>query len=146
MRSLGQSFLPGVKGPDVAKRNLTLEEQPNFFEAVRRTLYRYFKCIIFPRKDTSKVPAFFANYLDITNIECMYINAILKAWDPVHHKRCGWYIDCPPKKTLAFDVAMRDKLQPNLSKVLTLTSLEGEAASQVLHKDKGKGPSRAGKG
>ena len=96
-------------------KNKTPEQMPNFPQAVKRVLFRYFKYILYPRKAVSKVPTFFTNYLDLTSTECMYTPAILKAWDPVHYERCGWYMDCPPKRPPAFDVALRDSLQPALS-------------------------------
>jgi hypothetical protein len=38
----------------------------------------------------------------------------LKAWDPSHYQHCGWYLDCPLKKPPAFDLALRDSIQPLL--------------------------------
>lgn len=109
------AFFREFKGPDQVHKNKTPEQMPNFTQAVKRVLFRYFKYILYPRKAVSKVPTFFTNYLDLTSSECMYTPAMLKAWDPVHYERCGWYMDCPPKRPPAFDVSLRDSLQPALS-------------------------------
>ena len=141
------AFFREFKGPDQVHKNKTSDQMPNFREAVKRVLFRYFKYILYPRKAVSKVPAFFTNYLDITSFECMYTPAILKAWDSVHYERCGWYMDCPPKKPPAFDVPLRDSLQPALSKLPAPTPPETTAPSPTQRKSrkKGKGKGRVQK-
>jgi hypothetical protein len=52
--------------------------------------------------------------LDIESPDSMFTPAIIKAWDPIHFQQCGWYLDCPIKKAHAFDIALRDSIQPLL--------------------------------
>ncbi|KAG0572355.1 hypothetical protein KC19_VG088100 [Ceratodon purpureus] len=101
--------------------------------AIRRVLYRYIKYIQLPRKEISKVPPFFPNFLDVLSTECLYTAAILKAWDPCHYKRCRWYLDCPVKNAPLFNVALRNSLQPALSKI---------AASPPAYQSPGTAPKR----
>ena len=79
-----------------------IHKQLNFYLAMRRVLYRYFKYVIFPAKVISKSPIFLAIYLDIDSEECMFIEEIIKSWDPMHFRICGWYLDCPLKTTPTF--------------------------------------------
>jgi len=106
------AFFREFRGAEQPHKNKTPDQQPNFFPAVRRVLYRYFKYILLPRMAISKVPAFFPNYLDTTSEECMYTAGMMKAWDSCHYEKCGWYMDCPVKKPPAFDIALRDSIQP----------------------------------
>jgi len=34
----------------------------------------------------------------------MFTPAIIKTWNPRHFQQCGWYLDCPVKKTPPFDI------------------------------------------
>ena len=108
------AFFNELGGENGAHKNNPPEKQPFFLQAVRRVLYRYFRYILLPRKAISKVPPFFPNYLDIESPDSMFTPAILKAWDPIHYQQCAWYLDCPVKKPPAFDIALRDSIQPLL--------------------------------
>ena len=70
--------------------------------------------MLFPAKAISKVPAFFTNYQEKDNEDCMYTVAIMKAWKPVHWPNCGWYLDCPVKSPPASEIVLRDSLEPAL--------------------------------
>ena len=93
-------------------KNHNIDKQFNFNPAMRRVFYRYFKYVLFRAKAISKSPIFFANYLDIESEECMFIEGIIKFWNPMHFKKCGWYLDCPFKAPLTFDIILRDSIQP----------------------------------
>jgi hypothetical protein len=108
------AFFIELGGDNGAHKNNPPDKQPFFLQAVRRVLYRYFKYILLPRKAISKVPAFFPNYLDVDSPDSMFTPAIIKSWDPIHFQQCGWYLDCPVKKPPAFDIALRDSIQPLL--------------------------------
>ena len=138
------AFFREFKGDNGVHKNKTSAEMPNFKQACRRVLYRYFKYILYPRKATSKVPAFFGNYLDITSSECMYTPAILKAWDRVHYDSCGWYMDCAVSKCPPFDIALRDSLQPVLSNLPARTPPEAEAPSPEVRKGRARKSQKAG--
>lgn len=112
------AFFREFKVSQQVHKNNTIDKQPNFYQALRRVLYRYFKYILLPKKAISKVPPFFPNYLEPTSDECMYTPAMMKAWESCHYERCGWYMDCPVMKPPLFDVALRDSLQPALSKLV----------------------------
>jgi hypothetical protein len=45
-------------------KNKSSEDQVNFKQAMRRVLFRYFKFVLFPKKALSRIPTFFAAYLD----------------------------------------------------------------------------------
>jgi hypothetical protein len=79
-------------------KNKSSEDQVNFKQAMRRVLFRYFKFVLFPKKALSRTPTFFVAYLDKDSEDCIFTEAILKAWDPVHLPTCGWYLDCPLKR------------------------------------------------
>ena len=115
MSTLGGCFFTELGGDNGAHKNNPPDKQPFFIQAVRRVLYRYFRYVLLPRKAISKVPAFFPNYLDYESPDSMFTPAILKTWDPIHLKHCGWYLDCPFKKPPPFDIALRDSIQPLLS-------------------------------
>lgn len=123
-------------------KNNTIDKQPNFHPALRRVLYRYFKYILLPRKAISKVPPFFPNYLEPSSSECMYTIAIMKAWDSCHYESCGWYLDCPVPKPPLFDIALRDRLQPKLSEIVSIT-LSERAGDAITHPKTGGPKSRA---
>jgi hypothetical protein len=88
----------------------------NFKQAMGKVLFRYFKFLLFPKKALSKTPAFFVAYLDKDSEDCMFTEAILKAWDPVHLPTCGWYLDCPSS-----EVTLRKSLEPALKGQITST-------------------------
>jgi hypothetical protein len=106
------AFFVELVGDNGAHKNNPPEKQPFFLQAVRRVLYMYFRYVLLPRKAISKVPAFFPNYLDIESPDSMFTPTIIKAWDSIHFQTCGWYLDCPIKKAPAFDIALRDSIQP----------------------------------
>jgi hypothetical protein len=95
-------------------KNKSSEDQVNFKQAMRRVLFRYFKFVLFPKKALSRTLAFFAAYLDKDSEDCMFTEAILKAWDPVHLPTCGWYLDCPLKRPPSSEVTLRESLEPAL--------------------------------
>jgi hypothetical protein len=95
-------------------KNKKVEDQLNFKQAMRRVLFRYFKFVLFPFKALARTPAFFAAYLDKDSEDCMFTDAILKAWDPVHLPTCGWYLDCPLKRPPSSEVSLRESLEPTL--------------------------------
>ena len=35
----------------------------------------------------------------------------MKSWNPMHLKKCGWYLDCPLKIPPTFDIALCDFVQ-----------------------------------
>ena len=107
-------FFVELGGDNGAHKNNPPEKQPFFAQAVRRVLYRYFRYILLPRKAISKVPPFFPNYLDIQSPDSMFTPAIIKTWDPINCQHCGWYFDYPFKKPPAFDIPLRDSIQPIL--------------------------------
>jgi len=135
------AFFREFKPSQQVHKNNSIDKQPNFHQALRRVLYRYFKYILLPRKAIFKVPRFFPNYLEPSSDECMYTLAILKAWDSCHYERCGWYMDCPVMKPPIFDIALRDGLQPELKKMphVPLEELTPESSNQV---EKGASKSR----
>lgn len=90
--------------------------------------------MLFPAKAISKVPAFFTNYCEKDNEDCMYTVAIMKAWKPVHWPNCGWYLDCPLKSFLASEIVLQDTLEPRLKGMVL-------APAKVPTKD----PARKGK-
>jgi hypothetical protein len=100
-------------------KNKSSEDQVNFKQAMKRVLFRYFKFVLFPKKALSRTPTFFVAYLDKDNEDCMFTEAILKAWDPVHLPTCGWYLDCPLKKPPSFEVTLRESLEPTLKGQIT---------------------------
>ena len=112
------AFFTELGGDNGAHKNNPPDKQPFFIQAVRRVLYRYFRYVLLPRKAISKVPPFFPNYLDTESSDSMFTPAILKTWDPIHFQHCGWYLDCPFKKPPAFDIALRDSIQPLLPSIL----------------------------
>jgi hypothetical protein len=81
---------------------------------MRRVLFKYLKFILFPFKALSRTPPFFATYLDKDSKDCMFTEAILKAWDPVHLSTCGWYLDCALKRPASSKVTLRESLEPAL--------------------------------
>jgi hypothetical protein len=93
-------------------KNKNSEDQVNFKHAMKRVLLRYFKFVFFPNKALARTPAFFATYLDNNSEDCMFTEAILKAWDPVYLPTCGWYLDCPLKSPPSFEVSFRESLEP----------------------------------
>jgi hypothetical protein len=95
-------------------KNKSSEDQVNFKQAMRRVLFRYFKFVLFSKKALFRTPAFFAAYLDKDSEDCMFTEAILKAWDPVHLPTCGWYLDCPLKRPPSSEVTLRESLEPAL--------------------------------
>jgi hypothetical protein len=86
----------------------------NFKQAMRRVLFRYFKFVLFSKNALSRTPTFFAAYLDKDSEDCMFTEATLKAWDPVHLPTCGWYLDCPLKRPPSSEVTLRESLEPTL--------------------------------
>jgi hypothetical protein len=108
------AFFIELGGDNGAYKNNPPEKQPFFVQAVRRVLYRYFRYVLLPRKAISKVPPFFPNYLDVESGDSMFTPAIIKTWDSIHFQQCGWYLDCPLKKPPAFDIALRESIQPLL--------------------------------
>ena len=111
-------------------KNHNIDKQLNFYPAMRRVFYRYFKYVLFPAKAISKSPIFLANYLDIESEECMFTEGIMKSWDPVHFEKCGWYLDCPLKSPPTFDIALRDSIQPALKGITKIVPsiMDGDAA------------------
>jgi hypothetical protein len=95
-------------------KNKKAEDQMNFKQAVRRVLFRYFKFILFSLKALARTPTFFATFLDKDSEDCMFTEAILKAWDPVHSPTCGWYLDCPLKRPPSSKVSLCESLEPAL--------------------------------
>jgi hypothetical protein len=95
-------------------KNKSSEDQVNFKQAMRRVLFRNFKFILFPNKALSRIPPFFVTYLDKDSEDCMFTEAILKAWDPVHLPTCGWYLDCPLKRPPSSKVTLCESLEPAL--------------------------------
>jgi hypothetical protein len=89
-------------------------DQLNLKEAVRRVLYRYFKFVLVPANAVSRTPSFFANYLDKDSEDCIFTEAMLKLWDPIHFSTCGWYLDCPIQKPSSFKITLRESLEPTL--------------------------------
>ena len=71
--------------------NKSSKDQVNFKQAMKRVLFRYFKFVLFPKKALSRIPAFFAAYLDKDTEDCMFTEAILKAWDSVYLPTSRWY-------------------------------------------------------
>jgi transcription initiation factor IIF auxiliary subunit len=96
---------------------LSLSPYFSFIEFVMHFVFndcRYFKYVLFPVKAISKAPAFFTNYQDKGSDDCMYTEAIMKAWNPVHWPSCGWYMDCPLKNPPTSEIVLRETLQPAL--------------------------------
>jgi len=87
-------------------KNNKIDKQLNFKLAMQRVIYRYFKYVLFPTKTISKFSTFFANYLDKGSKDYMFTKEIMKSWDPIHWKRCRWYLDCPLKRPPTFDNAI----------------------------------------
>ena len=87
-------------------KNHNIDKQLNFNPAMRRVFYRYFKYVIFLAKAIFKSLIFFTNYLDIESEEYIFTEGIMKFWDPIHFKKCGWYLDCVLKSPLTFDIAL----------------------------------------
>jgi hypothetical protein len=95
-------------------KNNPIEKQLNFFPALKRVVYRYFKFILFPAHAITKSPAFFPDYKDMESENSMYTQGILKSWSKVHLETCVWYLDCPLKKPPSSEIALRDSLEPSL--------------------------------
>jgi hypothetical protein len=95
-------------------KNKSSEDQVNFKQAMRRVLFRYFKFVLFPKIALSRTPAFFAAYLDKDSEDCMFTEAIFKAWDPVHLPTYWWYLDCLLKRPPSSEVTLRESLEPAL--------------------------------
>jgi hypothetical protein len=95
-------------------KNKSSEDQVNFKQAMKRVLFRYFKFVLLLKKALFRTPAFFAAYLDKDSEDCMFTEAILKAWDPVHLPTCGWYLDCLLKRPPSFEVSLHESLEPTL--------------------------------
>ena len=108
------AFHVELGGYNGAYKNNPPEKQHFFLQAVHMALYRYFRYVLLPRKAISKIPPFFPNYLDIEGPDSMFTPAILKAWDLIHYQHSAWYLDCPLKRPPAFDIALRDSIQPLL--------------------------------
>jgi hypothetical protein len=89
-------------------KNKSSKDQVNFKHAMKRVLFMYFKFIFFSKKALSRTPPFFATYLDKDCEDCMFTEAILKAWDQVHLPTCGWYLDCPLKRPPSSEVTLRE--------------------------------------
>jgi hypothetical protein len=103
-------------------KNNPCEKQLGFKQAMQRTLYRYFKYVLFPAKAISKSPPFFDAYLDTGSEECMFTDGILRDWSAAHLEKCGWYLDTPLKRPPTFDVAFRNSVQPDLLGVEVVSS------------------------
>ena len=147
------AFFREFRVPGEVHKNHTVDKQPSFFAALRRVLYRYFKYVLLPRKAIPKIPPFFSNYLDPSSDEYMYTPGMVKAWDPCHHERCGWYMDCPVHKPPLFDIPLRDSLQPLLTQLVqaspakpspdaTAQTKSGPGKARVQAKGKGRGLKR----
>jgi hypothetical protein len=72
-------------------------------------------------KALARTPAFFATFLDKDSEDCMFTEAILKAWDPVHLPTCGWYLDCPLKRPPSSEVSLHESLEPALKDKIAST-------------------------
>jgi hypothetical protein len=118
----------------VHKNNIP-EKQLNFGQALKRVVYRYFKFVLFPNHAISKTPAFFTNYKDTESENTMYTQGILKSWSPVHLETYAWYLDCPLKKPLSFEIALRDSLEPSLKSIEP--ACPSDAAKDTSKKPKG---------
>jgi hypothetical protein len=70
-------------------KNKNFEDEVNFKQAMRRVLFRYFKFVLFSNKALARIPTFFTTYLDNNSEDCMFTEAILKAWDLVHYPHVG---------------------------------------------------------
>jgi hypothetical protein len=97
----------------VHKNNL-IEKQLNFFPALKRVVYRYFKFVLFPAHAITKSPAFFSDYKDTESENSMYTQDILKSWNKVHLETWAWYLNCPLKKPPSSEIALCDSLEPSL--------------------------------
>jgi hypothetical protein len=95
-------------------KNKKAKDQVNFKQAMQRVLFRYFKFILFSTKALARTPALFATYLDKDTEDCIFIEDILKAWDPIHLLTCGWYLDYLLKRPPSFEVSFREPLEPVL--------------------------------
>jgi hypothetical protein len=73
-------------------KNNPIEKRLNFFPALKRVVYRYFKFVLFPPHAITKSSAFFTDYKDTENENRMYTQGILKSWSKVHLKTCTWYL------------------------------------------------------
>jgi hypothetical protein len=98
-------------------KNNPPEKQLKFGPALKRVVYRYFKFVLFPAHAISKSPTFFTDYKDTESKSSMYTQGILKSWSPVHLETCTWYLDCPLKKPLSNEIALRDFLEPSLKSI-----------------------------
>jgi hypothetical protein len=92
-------------------KNKRFEDQVNFKQAMQRILFRYFQFILFPSKALARTPAFFATYLDKDSEDCMFMEGILKAWNPIHLPTCGWYLDCLLKRPSFSEVSLHESLE-----------------------------------
>jgi hypothetical protein len=115
-------------------KNNPIEKQLNFFPALKRVVYRYFKFVLFPAQAISKSPAFFTDYKDMESESCMNTQGILKSWSSVHLENCAWYLDCPLKKPPSSEIALRDSLEPSLKN--SEPTLPVDAAKDTLKKQK----------
>jgi hypothetical protein len=95
-------------------KNNPIEKQLNFFPALKRIVYRYFKFVLFPAHAITKSPAFFSDYKDTESENSMYTQGILKSWSKIHLETYAWYLDCPLKKPPSGEIALRDSLEPSL--------------------------------
>lgn len=87
------AFFKKFKVSQQVHKNNTIDKQPNFYQALRIVIYRYFKYILLPTKVISKVRTpFFPNYLEPTSDQCMYTSVMMKAWKSYYYERCGWYM------------------------------------------------------
>ena len=128
------AFFREFKEPKGVHKNNAPSRQFGFAEALRRTLYRYFKFVLLPAKVVTRSPPIFAGYLDPNSENCMISDAIKKSWGPPHWERCGWYLDCPIRWPPTFDIALRDSIQPDLIGSETLAP-----PSAPVSESKGKG-------
>jgi hypothetical protein len=95
-------------------KNKKVEDQVNFKQAMQGVLFRYFKFMLFPSKALARTPAFFSTFLDKDSEDCMFTEAILKAWNPVYLLTCGCNLDCPLKWPPSSEVSLRESLEPAL--------------------------------
>jgi hypothetical protein len=84
-------------------------------------------------KALARTLAFFAICLDKNSEDCIFMEGILKAWDPVHLPTCGWHLDCPLKRLLSSEVSLRELLEPALKG--QIASIPKTQAKDSVRKD-----------
>ena len=75
-----------------------------------------------------KIPIFFENFKDVKSENSMFTPEICKDWNEAHWYECGWYLDCPMRKTPHSELELRTRFEPTFVSPIVEEDLPRTAA------------------